>query len=280
VTDCAGFLQWALPRLGYAWPGFRRVRRQVCRRIGRRLQELRLADLEAYRRRLEAEPAEWNVLDGFCRISISRFGRDWPVFERLGRDVLPTLAAAAGHRGRSTLNAWSVGCARGEEPYTLSAVWLRMVAASCPGMRLQILATDVDEAQLERARAACFNAGSLAELPEPWRQAMFEPAVAGQRVRAVFREPVRFEQQDVRDPPGPDDFDLILCRNLVLTYFDHGVREPILERLIDRLIPGGAFVAGARERLPAPCPALVPWYAGLGIYRRVVPADPQPQRHH
>ncbi len=66
-TDCVRFLQWCLPRLDLAWRGFRRVRRQVCRRIQRRLGELDLADVEAYRGYLEGEPDEWPRLDALCR---------------------------------------------------------------------------------------------------------------------------------------------------------------------------------------------------------------------
>ena len=52
-ADCTAFLQEALPRLHLRWKGFRRVRRQVCKRIARRLTELGLPDLDAYRARLE-----------------------------------------------------------------------------------------------------------------------------------------------------------------------------------------------------------------------------------
>lgn len=240
----------------------------MCRRIDRRLRELGLADLRQYQRRLDATPSEWKVLDGFCRISISRFGRDWPMFECLGRQVLPALARCATRRGDRVLRAWSAGCARGEEAYTLSAVWRRMVAASFPGLDLDILATDVDQGQLARACAACFEAGCLSELPASWRQAMFEPTGGELRVRALFREPVHFEPGDVRESLPPGRFDLILCRNLVLTYFDQAVRERVLEKLSDRLVPGGGFVIGARESLPVPGPRLVPWHADLGIFRR------------
>ena len=77
--NCVDFLQWALPQMGYAWPGFRRVRRQVCKRVGRRLRDLHLGNMDAYRRYLEAAPDEWRILDRFCGIPISRFGRDWRV---------------------------------------------------------------------------------------------------------------------------------------------------------------------------------------------------------
>jgi len=74
-TDCTEFLQRALPRLGMRSAGFRRVRGQVCKRLRRRMAELGLAELTAYRVLLDTLPEEWTRLDGLCRISISRFYR-------------------------------------------------------------------------------------------------------------------------------------------------------------------------------------------------------------
>ena len=74
-SDCVDFLQWALPRLGLRWPGFRKVRKQVCKRVDRRLRELGVPDAKTYRDFLEKHREEWSVLDSFCRIPISRFYR-------------------------------------------------------------------------------------------------------------------------------------------------------------------------------------------------------------
>lgn len=265
---CAEFLQWALPQMGYAWAGFRRVHRQVCKRLRRRVRELGLDDLTAYRRRLDTDPDEWRILDGFCRIPISRFGRDWPVFARLGRDVLPSLAEAASARGAERLEAWSVGCARGEEPYTLNAVWQLMVGPRRPELSLSVLATDTDQAQLERARAGLFGESSLRELPVDWKRLMFEPTEAGFRVRPRFCAGIHFRWHDVREASPCTGFDLILCRNLVLTYFDSNQRRRVLASLRDSLCLGGALVIGVRETLPPDLTGLVTWWPAERIYRR------------
>ena len=79
--ECTLFLQWALPRLDLAWPGFRKVRNQVCKRLRRRMRDLGVESYAAYREKLEADPAEWQALDSFCRITISRFCRDRGTFD-------------------------------------------------------------------------------------------------------------------------------------------------------------------------------------------------------
>jgi hypothetical protein len=58
-SDCIAFLQWALPCLGHRWPGYRKVRRQVCKRVDRRIRALGLAGIEEYRAYLETHRDEW-----------------------------------------------------------------------------------------------------------------------------------------------------------------------------------------------------------------------------
>lgn len=266
--ECVELLQWALPRLGLRWQGFRRVRRQVCRRIDRRREELGLAGAAAYRRHLETHTEEWAVLDGLCRVTISRFSRDRGVFERLGREVVPVLAAAALADGRTELQTWSAGCASGEEPYTLALLWAFEVAPRFPALELRILATDVDEAVLRRARDACYPAGSLRELPEAWRARGF--LVRGRRLclRPELRRGVELRRRDVRvDPPG-GPFDLVLCRNLAFTYFGPDLQREVAARLAGCLRPGGALVVGSHEAVPAEVVTLEPWPGAPSVYRR------------
>jgi chemotaxis protein methyltransferase CheR len=247
---CAEFRQWALPRLSLDWPGFRRVRRQVCHRVGRRVQELKLPDLSAYRSYLETHPDEWNVLDSFCWIPISRLLRDRIVFDRLGTEVLPVLAAAAKDRGARELRAWSAGCASGEEPYSLKILWNLEVASRFPDVSLVVVATDVDERLLERARRARYRSSSLRELPPAWLERAFTRSHDLVELRPEFRAGVEFHRQDIRHQTERGPFDLILCRNLVFTYFAAPLQRETLDRLLPELWEGGALVIGLKERLP------------------------------
>jgi chemotaxis protein methyltransferase CheR len=265
--ECVAFLQWALPRLRLRWAGFRRVRRQVCRRIAHRVAALGLSDPAGYRARLEADPAEWELLDSFCWISVSRFYRDRGVFEQLGSAVLPRLARAALARGDETLRVWSAGCASGEEPYSLSLAWQLAVQADFPGLRLHVLATDAHAGLLARAARAVYRASSLRELPASWRERAFEPVADGYRLRDGFRAGVELRREDLRRgmPDGP--FDLVLCRNLAFTYFDEGLQCDVLTGLVARLVPGGALLVGSHESLPAVAD-LVPVEDTPGLHSR------------
>lgn len=267
-------MRFALPRLRLRWEGFRRVRRQVCRRIGRRMRELGLTSAAAYRARLEADADEWQRLDAMCRISISRCFRDRGVFESLEAIVLPALAERARAAGRATLRAWCAGCASGEEVFSLAALWAGALALRSPGLRLEILGTDADPALLARAQRAVFRESSLREVPEALRAFAFERRERGYVVRETLREDVELLRQDLREemPEGP--FELILCRNAAFTYFETALQREILARLHRRLRPGGALVIGLHESLPAPHPGLEPWPGCRAVYQRVPPEAP------
>jgi chemotaxis protein methyltransferase CheR len=270
-TDCIAFLQWALPRLHLSWPGFRRVRRQVCRRIDHRRRELGLADVAAYRTRVEATPAEWAVLDEMCRITISRFARDHAVWTELAAHVLPHLLREASLAGRGAVHAWSVGCGAGEEPFTLAIAWELALAPDVPELPLEVLATDIDEVQLRRAGAARFPPGALRELPDEWRRLAFEEADGELTLRDRFRARVRFSRHDARAVPPSGPFDLVLCRNLAFTYFDEPVQRQVAASLRGVLRTGGALVVGIHEQVPSGVAGFTP--SSRCIYQ-AVPAQP------
>ena len=262
-TDCVDFLRWALPRLGMRWRGFRRVRRQVCRRLGRRLKELELEDLTQYRSLLASgrADAEWARLDSLCRISISRFLRDQGVFWHLEHNLLPRLLGQAQERRR--LRIWSIGCASGEEPYTLAL--MRAFTQSSQGCEFEIVASDTDPHLLARARRGCYPSSSLRELPMSWRAA-FKAQDDEFCLEPNHRAPVRFVEQDIRQRSVDGPFDLILCRNLVFTYFAAALQAEIAQRLAQALILGGFLILGSHESLPEALPTLEaerPW-----LYRR------------
>jgi chemotaxis protein methyltransferase CheR len=262
---CVAFLRQTLPRLGLRWAGYRKVRRQVCKRIDRRLRALRLANIEAYASYLEAHPEEWKQLDALCRISISRFCRDRGSFERLAQEILPQLAKT----GSGALRCWSVGCASGEEPYSLRLVWAFCLQSRLPDVALQILATDADPGLLERARRACYPPSSLRELPRDWIERAFERADGLFRLRPELRTQVELRCQDVRSELPEQRFHLVLCRNLVFTYFDEPLQRQCLERLLSRLEPGGILVVGSHESLPAGDTQLQPRDGRRSIYEKI-----------
>jgi chemotaxis protein methyltransferase CheR len=264
-----GLLQWALPKLGMRWAGFRKVRGQVCKRIDRRIRELGLDGTARYVEYLEAHCDEWSTLDRLCRITISRYYRDRGVFQALEERVLPALAESVLGRGETTIACWSIGSASGEEPYTLAMMWDFRLQDRIPDLGFQILGTEADRKLIDRAREGRYPWSSVKDLPEDWRERAFAEEGDEYCLRPERKTRVRFLNQDVRMELPGEIFHLVLCRNLVCTYYDDDLRDASLERIGRHLCPGGALVIGAGESLPSRCDGFSPWSGAPGIHRKV-----------
>lgn len=264
---CIDFLQWCLPQLDKRWDGFRKVRGQVCKRITRRMHAVGVRGAAAYRSYLEDHPEEWEVLDALCRITISRFYRDRGVFDMIADPVLPDLARRALERGGDAVRCWSAGCASGEEAYTLTIIWRHVLEDRFPSLSLCCVGTDAQEHMLRRARRACYEDGTLKELSGAWREHAFTAQGEGEYcLHPSYRRGVTWEKQDIRREMPEGRFSLILCRNLVFTYFSRRLQKRCLQRMKAHLHPQGVLVLGKHETLPED-EAFTPWDEHRCIYR-------------
>lgn len=274
-AECVAFLHWAMPRLGLEWAGFEHCHRQVCKRLDRRIADLGLASFAAYRDYALDHDTEWEAIDACCRVTVSRFYRDRDFFDKLASEVLPRLAAEADARGGTKVRAWSAGCGAGEEPYSLALAWRFVTAPRFPRLGFDIVATDIDEVQLTRARAGCYRPSAFRELPADWAEAAFVSSGPLRCLRPDYGAGVEFLRQDIRAdaPKGP--FDLILCRNLAFTYFDDAQQREVLAVILRELAPGGFLAVGRRERLPAEAQGVSSWSPDLRIFAKAPSVPPQ-----
>jgi len=248
MNRCHEFLQHILPKLGYRWPGFRKVRRQVCRRIHQRMQELEINNYSDYLVHIDRFPGELGTIDGFLDITISRFWRDRGVFELLEKIILPDLLAKAKQDQRNSIRCWCAGCCNGEEPYSLALLWhLRL----SPGnMQFHITATDRNDTVLKRAASGIFPGGALKDLPQDLLEKGFDTVNNGYAIKRKYAGGIQFRQQDIRRDIPDGLFDMIFCRNFIFTYYEHSVRDALFRTILARLRPGGYLVIGAHEHLP------------------------------
>lgn len=248
---CVQFLQWALPQMQLRWQGFRRVRKQVCKRVGRRIEELGLADATAYRGYLQSHAVEWQTLSTLCRVTISRFYRDKTVFNCLKEILISDLCEdLRQHSEEKELRCWSAGCARGEEAYSLVLLWKFILQERYPEMAISVTATDIDPEMIRQGRSACYAFSSLKNLPAEWRQTAFDQIEDQYCLRQVYRSPVAFRLGDVENVAFAQPYHLVCCRNLVFTYFDWERQALFLNKLQRHMTAGGVLVLGAHESLP------------------------------
>ena len=214
--ECIVFLQRCLPRLRFRWAGFRKVHKQVCKRLSRRITELGLSDFSFYEGYLDNRPEEWQILDSILQITISRFYRDRGFFDTLRSRVLPSLAMDILRRGDNEVRGWTAGCCSGEETYTLQILWklcvLPVIHADLP---LRIVATDINRNALKRARKGYYSESSLGDLPAELRQVAFARSGKLYAINQPFRENIEFMEQDIRLQLPEGSFHVIFCRNLI-----------------------------------------------------------------
>jgi len=266
--QCVRFLQWLLPQLHMRWQGFRKVRKQVCKRIQRRVSELELTDVDAYRQYLLTHTDEWSILDHSCRVTVSRFYRDKVVLEHVRSDVLPELAGAAISVGDTTLRGWSAGCAMGEEAYSLILIWDKTLSIDYPQLDIEIIGSDIDELLLQRATRACYSYGSIKALPDSWLKSAFTQQKTEYCLESRLRNKASFIKQDIRDRLTEGPFHIVFCRNMAFTYFDNALQIVMLDYIRHTLVDGGALVIGGHESLPDGYSGFEQWSKQRAIFRK------------
>jgi len=268
--SCVEFLQWCLLKLDFRWQGFKKVRKQVCKRIQRRVSELGISDLISYRNYLEKNPGEWNYLDSMCFITISRFYRDKAVFNSIQNEIFPLLTRNVIGENKNEIRCWSAGCCSGEEPYTLKILWDRFIDNhSEENITLHILATDFRSYLIERAKSGFYHKGTLKELPKELIEQAFIKYEDGFKLKDHIKTNVKFLVQDIRNQLPYGEFHLVLFRNLVFTYFSEPLQIEILKNVVEKLKPCGFLIIGAHERLPVEINEIVKYKKNNCIYQKI-----------
>lgn len=225
------------------WQGFRKVRKGVIRRLNSHMTELGCPTLATYLALLARDQTEYQKCQALLRVTISRFFRDKQIWQYLENPLLPKLAA----HFPQELQAWSAGCACGEEPYSLAILWERLKIPA----PLKIIATDADSLCLDRARQGVYGKSSLKELsPEGISSSFRRPNTKLYSILPHLQEHISWHQHDLLDIPPRGPFHMIFLRNNLLTYYQQPILDHALPRIVDTLVPGGLLVIGAHERLP------------------------------
>lgn len=242
--------------------------KQTCfrRRVAVRMRATGVRSYADYGGVLRADPAEYERLLAAVTINVSRFFRNRDLWHLVEERVFPEVVA----RDAPFLNAWSAGCAAGEEPYTL-AMALDRFDRDRPGTgtdRFRLVATDIDPDALDGARRAEYADLAMAETTPADVERWFEPGGPPYRPIESIRRRVRFWRLDLLTARYPREQSLIVCRNVVM-YFDQESQMAILRGFHRALVPGGFLVLGRAETLLGDTAELFePVSVSQRIYRR------------
>jgi two-component system, chemotaxis family, CheB/CheR fusion protein len=229
-------------RTGHDFAQYKRP--TLMRRIARRMQVREVSYLTGYLNFLRDSPEELEALFRDLLITVTNFFRDHDGFEVLEKEVIPRLFE--GKRPDDQVRVWSVGCATGEEAYSLAMLLSEYAARLPEAPRLQVFATDIDERAIGEGRDARYPATITLDITPERIQHFFVKEGDRYKIKKDLREMVLFAVHNVlRDPPF-SKLDLISCRNLLI-YLNREMQERILGIFHFALRPSGYLFLGASE---------------------------------
>lgn len=218
------------------------------RRVGIRIRNTRCRDVPEYCRLLRQSDQELDLLQKTLTIHVSQFFRNPTMFEKLRTLILPELFSRCSRNNIDAIRLWSLGCAGGEEPYSLAILLREHFAQEMRAVKAVIQATDIDAETVKTAREGEYLEERIRDVQPEQRDRWFRQT--GQRFRLVseLRGMVTFHQGNIADTSEYLPSDLVLCRN-TLIYFTRPDQEKILNGIADILPEGGVLVLGKSETL-------------------------------
>ena len=220
-------------------------------RIRKRLQTLGIQEFEEYDRYLRHgrhQDSEFSFLYGVITTNETSFFRNVPQLDAFAAYVVPSLIQS---HGNSVLRIWSAGSSSGEEAYSYALLYLERLRPAYPGLRIEIVGTDISQAVLKTAQAAEYGRYAIRNLPQNYLDKYF--VIDGERylLREEVKEFVTFQNLNLMDRQqvrAMKNFHVILCCN-VLIYFDLKAKIQVVADLYNSLNFGGFFFVGFSELL-------------------------------
>jgi chemotaxis protein methyltransferase CheR len=194
----------------------------------------------------------------------SFFFRDKVPFEHFRDTIMPALMAARAREKR--LRIWCTACATGQEPYSL-AMGLKSLGAALAGWRIEIIATDLSNEVLAKAKAGIYSQFEVQRgLPIQLLVKFFAQVGEAWQIAPEIRGMVHFRPLNLLKDFSPlGTFDLVFCRN-VLIYFDQPTKIDVLNRLAKQMPSNGFLVLGAAETVIGLTDAFKPMTDKRGLY--------------
>lgn len=227
---------------GFDIRGYKRS--TLYRRLRKRVSDAGCANSEAYLALLQHDPREFHHLLGTLLINVSEFFRDPDAWDYLQQHCLEPLVRA--RKEGEPLRVWSVGCASGEEAYSLAICLAELLGDAFPEA-VKIYATDLDDDALAHGRACIYGPDALLNVSSERLERYFTPQPGGTyRVRRDLRSAIVFGQHNVLSDPPISRLHLLTCRNLLI-YFNSVTQQALFPRFHYALQPGGYLFLGKVE---------------------------------
>ncbi|KGR79549.1 CheR family methyltransferase [Ureibacillus manganicus] len=172
-------------------------------------------------------------------INVSEFYRNGKRWEILQKKIFPLLL-----QQNRRLKIWSAACSTGEEPYTISMV----LSNYLPLSQIHVMATDIDENVIQKAKLGLYPERSLAEVPTDMKSKYFIHEEPFYKIKDDIKSTVTYKKHNLLKDPYDTNYDLIVCRN-VMIYFTEEAKDQIYHNFSKSLRPGGILFVGSTEQI-------------------------------
>ena len=243
--ELEALLEYVNSRRNFDFRGYKRA--SLSRRVFKRMQQVGVDSYQNYVEVLEANPGEFSELFNTVLINVTGLMRDPEAWDTLSDSVIPAILQAKGPD--DPIRIWSVGCASGEEAYSLAVVVAEATGEDRFRQSVKIYATDADTDALVAARQGRYKEKDLFDaFGEDRAQRFFDFDGACGVFRSGLRRSLIFGRHDLVQDPPISRIDLVACRN-TLMYFTSQVQLGVLATLQFALNPGGYLFLGKSEAL-------------------------------
>lgn len=218
----------------------------IIRRIVLRMTHNKISSLAAYTDFLKSNPAEIDILVQQFLISVTKFFRDQEAFNIVSEKIIPEIVESKLLVDK--LKVWVVGCATGEEAYSLAILIEEYLTAIKKNIEVKIFASDIDKSALLFASKGEYGKSIEADVSAERLDKFFIKQGKSYKVRDSIRKMIIFADHDIVKQPPYGKIDLISCRNLLI-YINPLLQKRILASLHFCLNLGGYLFLGPSESL-------------------------------
>ena len=216
----------------------------IMRRINHRMANLQLGSLVEYYEMIKNSPRELDVLFETVLIGVTEFFRDTEAYEGLRKHL--DILLKDKNPGDS-IRIWSVGCATGEEPYSVGILLHELLGKAISQYHVQIFASDIDEKALNFGRKGIYNKESLENMNADLIKRYFEPKGDHHyEIAKQIKQHTLFTRHDISNDPPFVKLDLITCRNLLI-YFNNDLQKQSFQIFHYSLRPKALLFLGKSE---------------------------------
>ena len=213
---------------------------QMKRRIDALIAKNKITGYENFVKAIKVDKKLFEAFVNYLTINVSEFYRNPAQWQTLENEILPQLL----NKFQTPLKIWSAACSTGDEPYSLAMAFSKHMPLS----DIRILATDIDKQVIQHAQVGLYGEKSIVGVPDDLKKKYFTKVGNSYQIADEIKRCVTFKEHNLLKDTYPSDYDLILCRNVVI-YFTDEAKDMIYRNFYNSLKNHGVLFIGSTEQI-------------------------------